>query len=316
MSDYAVVLGSLNLDVVIRGQRMPAKGESVLGKSFSTYPGGKGANQAAQLARLGLETYLVGRVGDDAYADQVLASLTDAGVRTEHVIRDPDSHTGIGCVFVDDAADNYIIVIPQANMNWRRHELTEARDLISGAGLLLCQLETPVTIVEEAIRLAKAAAVTTVLNTAPAADLPDGLLEQVDLLILNESESGFYLRQPAIDASEALESAHRLQQFGGNMVAITLGERGAVAVNQSEGIQCPAFAVTAVDVTAAGDAFCGGLAYSRLRKMALDDGLRFACACGALATTRAGAQPSLPTLSQVNRFMARAGGKHGAQDHL
>ncbi len=308
MSDYAVVLGSLNLDVVIRGPRMPAKGESVLGASFNTYPGGKGANQAVQLARLGIETYMIGRVGDDAYADQVLQSLIDAGVKTEHVIRDPASQTGIGCVFVDDAADNYIIVIPQANMNWNADELTGSGDLIRGAGLLLCQLETPVSIVDRAIRVAKAAGVATVLNTAPAADLPRDLFPHIDLLIANESESAHYLGQSAIDAAGALDSAHKLQKMGSGAVAITLGERGAMAVDQSQELQCPAFAVDAVDVTAAGDSFCGGLAYARLRSLALDEGLRLACACGALAATKAGAQPSLPTLSEVRSFMTSTGG--------
>ena len=308
MSEYAVVLGSLNLDVVIRGPRMPAKGESVLGTSFNTYPGGKGANQALQLARLGIDTYMVGRVGDDAYADQVLHSLLDAGVRTEHVIRDPESQTGIGGVFVDDAADNYIIVIPQANMNWHPDELTGAEDLIRGAGLLLCQLETPAAIVDRAIRFAKAAGVTTVLNTAPAADLPRDLFAHIDLLISNESESVHYLGQLEIDAARALDAARQLRKLGSGAVAITLGERGAVAVDHDQQLRCPAFAVDAVDVTAAGDAFCGGLAYARLRGLALDEGLRFACACGALAATKAGAQPSLPTLSEVRSFMTPAGG--------
>ena len=307
MSDYAVVLGSLNLDVVIRGERMPAKGESVLGASFNTYPGGKGANQAVQLARLGIETHMVGRVGDDAYADQVLGSLIDAGVHTEHVIRDPASQTGIGCVFVDDAADNYIIVIPQANMNWKPDELTEAGDLISGAGLLLCQLETPVAIVDRAIRFAKSHDVSTVLNTAPAAALPTDLFAQIDLLILNETESAFYLRQASLDAADELDAARQLRKMGSGAVAITLGERGAVAVDDSGGWRWPAFAVDAIDVTAAGDAFCGGLAYARLRGLPPDEGLRFACACGALAATAAGAQPSLPTLSEARTFMARAG---------
>ena len=261
-----------------------------------------------QLARLGIETFMVGRVGDDAYADQVLQSLNDAGVRTEHVIRDPVSQTGIGCVFVDDAADNYIIVIPQANMNWKAQELTDAQRLISNAGLLLCQLETPVEIVDRALRFAKAAGVATVLNTAPAADLPRDLFAHIDLLISNQSESAYYLGQSDIDAARALDAAHQLRKMGSGAAAITLGERGAVAVDQSQQLRCRAFAVDAVDVTAAGDAFCGGLAYARLRDLALDEGLRFACACGALAATKAGAQPSLPTLSEVRAFMARAGG--------
>ena len=315
MSEYAVVLGSLNSDIVIRGERMPAKGESVIGASFNTFPGGKGANQAAQLARLGLETHMLGRVGGDAYGDQLIDSLREAGVRTEAIIRDPNDQTGIGCVFVDDAGDNSIVVIPQANMNWQRDDLPPLLDLIAGARVLLLQLEIPVTIVEMALRHAKAAGVTTVLNSAPARELPDELLAQVDLLVLNETECAYYLARAGDNPIDAIQRACELRKVGGDTVVITLGDQGAAAVSPAEAVHCPAYRVTAVDVTAAGDAFCGGLAYSRVAGMPLGAGLRFACACGALAATRPGAQPSLPTLSEVQQFMASKDSDNADQDH-
>ncbi|MCY4020463.1 MAG: ribokinase [Chloroflexi bacterium] len=310
MDAYVVVLGGLNFDLVIRGSRMPNKGESVFGKSFHTFPGGKGANQAVQLARLGVQTCLLGRVGNDIYGDHLIASLEGEGLRTDALIRDSELGTGKGWVFVDDEGDNYIIILPEANMNWAKGDLEALADLLSGAACLLCQLETPVPIVKACLRQAKDAGLMTVLNTAPATTLPADLFTHVDLLILNQTEAAFYLGHAVAGADQARAAAADLLAKGCGAVVITLGDQGAVAADGSGICHCGAFSVRAVDVTAAGDSFCAALAYALLQGDDLYSGLKFACASGALTVTRAGAQPSLPKLAEIRAFMESESARH------
>lgn len=310
MDASVIVLGGLNFDLVIRGSRMPGKGESVFGQSFQTFPGGKGANQAVQLARLGAQTTMFGRVGSDSYGDQLVASLAADGVGVDALIRDTELGTGIGWVFVDDEGDNYIIVVPEANMNWSRRDLEALRDLLGGAAALLCQLETPVPIVADSLRRAKEAGLMTVLNTAPATALPAQVFAHVDLLILNQTEAAFYVGRSLDGAAQAQTAAADLLARGSGAVVITLGDQGAVAVDTFGACHCPAFSVRAVDVTAAGDSFCAALAFALLQGEDLDSGLRFACASGALSVTRAGAQPSLPKLAEIRSFMESRSARH------
>ena len=310
MDGHAIVLGGLNFDLVIRGSRMPGKGESVFGKSFSTFPGGKGANQAVQLARLGVQTYMFGRVGNDIYGDQLVASLEEDGVITDALIRDPELGTGKGWVFVDDDGDNYIIVVPEANMNWAKGDLEALAELLGGAACLLCQLETPVPIVEACLRQAKDVGLMTVLNTAPATKLPADLFTHVDLLILNQTEAAFYVGCSVDGADQAQRAVEALLARGCGAVAITLGDQGAIAADGSSARHCAAFSVRAVDVTAAGDSFCAALAYALLEGADLGGALQFACASGALTVTRSGAQPSLPKLAEISTFIKSARARH------
>ena len=307
MSAYAIVQGSINIDLVFRGPRLPGRGESVLGDGFSTFPGGKGANQAVQLAKLGVETHMIGRVGTDIYGDQLIDSLRAAGVNTEGVIRDSDNGTGKGWVFIDGAGENYIIVVPEANMVWRPSDLTPLRALSRRADAFLCQLETPVSTVDCCLRVAKAAGALTMLNAAPAIELPALLFPYVDVLVLNQTEAGFYTTREVKGVDGALAAAADLRERGCGAVVITLGELGAVAQGEAGAIHCSAYTVEAVDVTAAGDSFCGGLAYALIQGEEMSAALQFACACGALTVTRSGAQPSLPTLAQIQSFIETTG---------
>ncbi|MCY4072287.1 MAG: ribokinase [Chloroflexi bacterium] len=310
MDGTVIVLGGLNFDLVIRGSRIPGKGESVFGKSFHTFPGGKGANQAVQLARLGVQTCMLGRVGNDIYGDQLVASLEENGVITDALMRDPELGTGKGWVFVDDDGDNYIIVLPEANMNWAKRDLEALGQLLKGAACLLCQLETPVTIVEACLRAAKDAGLLTVLNTAPATSLPADLFNHVDLLILNQTEAAFYVGRSVGGADQARTAAEALLARGCGAVVITLGDQGAVAADGSGACHCHAFSVRAVDVTAAGDSFCAALAYALLQGDELCGALQFACASGALTVTREGAQPSLPKLAEIRAFIESGRARH------
>lgn len=316
MSLKAIVQGSLNIDLVIRGPRLPAPGESVFGDSFRTYPGGKGGNQAVQLAKLGVETQLIGRVGNDIYGDQLINSLEAAGVNTAGVIRDSDNGTGKGWVFIDDDGENYIIVVPEANAVWRASDLAPLRALRPGAAVFLCQLETPVAIVDRCLRLAKAARALTILNAAPAIELPAALFSTVDALVLNQTEAAFYTRRQIDGVDSALAAARELRERGVGAAVITLGERGAIAHTEAGDFHSDAYSVKTVDVTAAGDSFCAGLAFALTRGEGMSAALQFACACGALTVTRAGAQPSLPTLAQVQEFMKTNGAEDGGEDHI
>jgi len=316
MGGYAIVQGSLNIDLVMRGRRLPGRGESVFGDSFDSFPGGKGANQAVQLARLGFETFMIGRVGSDVYGDQLIESLQAAGVRTDYVARDGDHGTGKGWVFIDDSDDNYIIVIPEANMQWQAADLAPMLELCAGADLFLCQLETPVPIVDGALRQAKAAGALTMLNAAPAIELPALLFPYVDVLVLNQTEAAFYTGGQVKGVDGALAAAAELRERGCGAVVITLGEHGAIAHSQAGDFFCGAYTVPVVDVTAAGDSFCGSLAYALIHGQEMSAALQFACAGGALTVTRAGAQPSLPTLAEIQSFMEDRGTAYGSQDHI
>ena len=263
------VVGSVNLDLVARCERLPRPGETLTAASFARHPGGKGANQAVAAARLGAEVTFVGSVGDDDFADEALAGLREAGVET--VLRQ-GGPTGVALIIVDDEGENVIVVAPGAN--------SELRDpAVSGA--VLCQLEIPAV----AVTVAAQRAERFFLNAAPAKPVPADLLRAAELVVVNRYEL------------EALPETPRL-------TALTLGEEGAVLLDGGvEVARAAAPRVRAVDGTAAGDAFTACLVVSLLEERDRDEALRRACAAGAIAASRAGAQPSLPTAVEVDEIL-------------
>ena len=263
------VVGSVNLDLVARCERLPRPGETLTAASFARHPGGKGANQAVAAARLGAEVTFVGSVGDDDFADEALAGLRGAGVET--VLRQGGT-TGVALIIVDDEGENVIVVAPGAN--------SELRDpAVSGA--VLCQLEIPAV----AVAVAAQRAERFFLNAAPAKPVPADLLRAAELVVVNRYEL------------EALPETPRL-------TALTLGEEGAVLLDGGvEVARAAAPRVRAVDGTAAGDAFTACLVVSLLEERDRDEALRRACAAGAIAASRAGAQPSLPTAAEVDEIL-------------
>jgi ribokinase len=221
------------------------------------------------------------------------------------LIRDVQSGTGKGCVFADAAGDNWIVVVPEANANWQEGEIESARALIQGAKILIVQLEIPLDIVALAVDYAHEVGVTVLLNPAPACPLPDNLLQKVQLLVPNESEASALVNSLVSDTQSAAQAARALQHEGSPTVTITLGSVGSVTVSGEDVVFMPAFQVSALDVTAAGDSFCAALAYALANKYALLEALRFASAAGALTVTRMGAQPSLPTFDEIINFLAQ-----------
>lgn len=278
------VIGSVNLDLVATGMRLPAPGETVTGATLARHPGGKGANQALAARRLGAELRLVGRVGTDAMADEALALLRQDGVDLTACVADPGAPTGVALIAVAAGGENLIVVAPGANATFTPDQLPEAV-----AGALMCQLELPVETVAAAVAAAPGFVA---VNLAPAAPVPDALLARADLLVANEAEAAFY--------------GDRLHSARGH-VAVTLGARGARLFKGgtlvAEAVPPP---VAAVDTTGAGDCFVAALTVALLEGQEPAAALAFACAAGALAVTRPGAQPSLPWRHQVEALMGRS----------
>jgi ribokinase len=290
-----VVVGSVNVDLVARAERRPGSGETVRGSAFAVFAGGKGANQALAAARLGASVGLVGRVGRDDFAAVGLSELDAAGVDTAAVAHDPERHTGVAMIVVDDHGENSIIVVAGANGDWSNEDVERAAAAAARAQVLLLQLEIPQPVSARAARAARAAGATVVLDPAPAQPLDAELLANVDVLTPNAHEAAELTHARGAPPEV---SAERLRALGVPRVVVTLGEQGALYLDPELG-HARAFPVEPVDTTAAGDAFNGALAVGLGRGLGLADAVRLGCAAGALATTRLGAQPSLPSASEL-----------------
>lgn len=299
-----LVAGSANLDFVVRSHHVPAPGETVLGRDFATFPGGKGANQAVAIARAGgVATRMLLALGDDPYAGVLEAALAEAGVAM-HIVRVPGTASGTAFICLSDDAENAITVAPGANTGLRPHHLPSLR----GISHLLLQLETPLDSVAHYAQLAREAGVRVVLNAAPATPLPAGLLDNVDVLVVNEGELATLAGEGAVAAQAA--------RLAVPCIVVTLGARGCFARRGGEIFLQPAFHIEAVDTTAAGDTFCGALAARLAEHAGLADALRFASAASALACTRLGAQASIPARADVEVWLAGQAGATPQQDAL
>jgi ribokinase len=296
-----VVVGSSNTDMVVKVPHLPTPGETVLGGEFFTAPGGKGANQAVAAARLGAEVTLVARIGQDVFGDRALVGFEQEGLITRNVTFDPAAASGVALILVDQTGENSIAVAPGANTGLSPAIVQQARDAIQQAEVLLLQMETPTETVLAAAKIAHQGGVRVILNPAPAPPepLPTDLLECVDILTPNESEASM-LADTQVEVEEA---ARQLIRQGVGAVIVTLGARGALIVTQDYEQLVSGFEVDAVDTTAAGDSFNGGLAVALAEGRPLTEAVQFANACGALATTRLGAQPSLPTRDEVEALL-------------
>ncbi|QDU23893.1 ribokinase [Urbifossiella limnaea] len=302
--EHVVVVGSVNVDLVVRAGRLPRPGETVGDGTFLQAHGGKGANQAVAAARLGAAVGLVARVGTDSFGDEALAHFRAEGIRTDHVTRDPAHATGVAVITVDAAGQNAIAVAPGANAALTPADVDRAADSIRSAGVLVAQLETPLETVRHAVRLAAEAGVPVVLNPAPAPDrpLPADLLRAVAVLTPNETEATALSGVPVGDEASARRAALTLLESGVRTVVVTLGGRG-VLIADATGVEAvPAARVRAVDTTAAGDAFTGALARFLAAGLDVRAAARRACAAAALSVTRFGAQPSLPTAAELSAF--------------
>lgn len=301
-----VVVGSANVDLVIQTPHLPEPGETVLGGKFIMAMGGKGANQAVAAARLGAAVTFVARVGDDAFGQECLAAYQKEHIDTQYVAITPDTPTGIALIAVAADGENTIIVASGANMALTPADVAAAEPAFQDADVLVLQLEVPLETSIAAARLAHKYDLRVVLNPAPAQKLPPELLGEVDILTPNRLELAqmMALSDDAVRQMSDDDLARTALAVGPQSAVITLGAEGALAADPGGWTRVPAFRVNAIDTTAAGDAFNGGLAVALARGDAtLAEAVRYASAAGALAATRLGAQPSLPTAAELDRFL-------------
>jgi ribokinase len=298
------VLGSLNMDFVVRVERLPDAGETVLGSGFQMIPGGKGANQACAAGRLGgrgVVTRMVGRVGYDVFADHLKASLAAAGVDVTHVHATRSQPTGVALIWVDRNGQNSIVVASGANHSVTPADLEGVRGAFRSASFALFQLETPLPAVVKALHMAREEGARTILDPAPAQPLSREMLEQVDILTPNESEAAMLLGGNSGDMGE---TARALLALGPKAVILKLGEGGCYYDDGAMARHVPAFKLAAVDTTAAGDTFNGAFAVALAEGQGIDEALRFANAAAGLSVTRLGAQASIPTRKEVEGLLA------------
>ncbi|MBD0381452.1 ribokinase [Paenibacillus sedimenti] len=298
-----VVVGSINIDLVVKSKHIPVAGETVIGQEFATIPGGKGANQAVAAARLGAHVEMVGCVGGDTFGKQMLEQLAHEGVGISYVIKESQQTTGVALIQVQDG-ENRITIVPGANACVSPEHVENAKSVIADADVLLVQLEIPLETVLRAVQLAKSHGVKVILNPAPAAELPSDIWQYVDLVTPNETEAAILTagRTNLADESELMGELCSLTKTN---VIITQGEKGVTYhINGSSG-SYPAFRVPVIDTTAAGDSFNAALAVRHGEGLPLEQSIEFATKAGAITVSRFGAQTSLPTRQEVELFDAR-----------
>lgn len=294
-----IVLGSINMDLVAHAPRLPRPGESLIGTSFHTTPGGKGANQAVACARLGVQTHMVGRVGNDVFGEALLKNLAAYGVDTTGVSIEGSQPSGVALISIDEAAENNIIVVPGANGVVGQPELDYLVSVLPDVQVLLLQLEIPMDIVLKAAQLAHERSVTVILDPAPAKPLPAELYPYVDILTPNTTEAGILAGFPVETVEEAEKAANLFLERGSHLAIIKMGVMGAFAKDHAGGRLYPAIPVQAVDTVAAGDAFNGALGAALSEGQPFDKALHWALAAGAIAVTRLGAQNAMPDRKEI-----------------
>lgn len=308
-----IVFGSINKDLVATAPRLPLAGETLLGRDFFSVSGGKGANQAVAIARLGTPVHMVGRVGSQSFGAELIANLQGAGVQTENIFIDESVSSGVAIITVDDAGENQIIVVPGANGKVDRNDVDRLSRLLPTAKALLLQLEIPISSVLAAAKAAQKMGVTVILDPAPAqVDVPEELFSLVNIITPNEVEAsqlvGFTVdgEESAAKAADLLlqkmiSKASQTQTL--KCVLVKLGAKGVYCATPNERFFLPAFCVSVIDTTAAGDAFNGALATALAEGKSLKQAVIWGAAAGALATTKSGAQPSLPDRLTFDKFL-------------
>lgn len=296
-----LVIGSLNMDLVTNVTRIPKIGETLLGDGFREIPGGKGANQAVAIGRLGGNVKMLGMVGEDSYAQALTQNLNKNSVDSELIMTSKDNSTGIAMIMVSEDGDNSIVVVPGANFELRpQHILDKYFDDVD---YVLAQLETPLETIEQAFAKAKERGITTVLNPAPAKKLTDKLIANTDLLIPNESEFYELTSINPNSEEEIQKGAKLLYDSGIKSILLTLGKNGAYYMDkQGNKFKSPAFCVDVVDTTAAGDSFIGGVITKLSQDVPVNEAIEFGMKVGAITVGRYGAQSSLPTIDEVDNF--------------
>ena len=299
-----VVVGGTNTDMVVKGRKLPAPGETVVGGDFRKIPGGKGANQAVAAARLGAQVAFISRVGKDGLGREAMETLERDGIPRRFLIEDAEQPSGVALIMVDENGENMIFVAPGANNRLNPDDIRRAEDQIEQADILLLQLEVPMPAIRRAVEKAAEVQVPVVLNPAPAGPLTDDLLDKISVMTPNQTEVEVLTGIPVQDLQSAACAAQALQQRGVTQVVVTLGSKGSLICDGETIDMIPARKVKPVDTTAAGDAFNAALCCRLAQEAPLPEAVRYANLAGALTATRLGAQPSLPTWQEMEQFLS------------
>jgi ribokinase len=299
-----IVLGSLNIDLVVKTERAPRAGETLAAQDFQTNPGGKGANQAVAIAKSGGSVAMIGRVGADDYGHSLKDSLATYGVDISTILTTPGIATGVALIIVEESGENRILLVPGANGKVTTEDIDAAESLISQAKALVLQMEIPWEATKHALELADAHHVPTVLNLAPAYPISVEWLKKISCLIVNESEMHLLSGIEVVDNQSAQQAASRLLDQGVAAVILTLGSKGVLLATETGTEYVPAHPVDVVDTTAAGDAFVGSFVTALIRTGDLSESIKLANAAGALAVTKFGAQNSIPSYEEVKEYLA------------
>lgn len=294
-----VVFGSINMDLVVSTPRLPSPGETLMGRSYATFPGGKGANQAVGCAKLGVKTLMVGQIGNDQFGPKLIESLIEAGVDTRYLEKNTQTSSGVAFITVDDTSENNIIVVPGANGQIAESDLDRLVNALDEAQILLLQLEIPLPMVVAAAKLAHLRGIKVILDPAPAVQLPDDLLAAVDILTPNETEASILVNRKLVTEKDYIQAGQILRSAGVKQVIFKLGKKGALLVREKDSIHYDSFEVRAVDTVAAGDAFNASLAAGLSNGLPLERAILWGIAGGAISVTRPGAQPSMATKTEL-----------------
>lgn len=300
MSDI-VVIGSINIDLVVKTDEIPKIGETVLGQELVQVPGGKGANQSVAISRLGNKVTFIGKVGKDMFGDMLMSSLNDAKVDTNRIEKE-NCNSGIAVINVDKGGNNNIVVIPGANSKVDIDFLYKNIDAVENSQIVLFQLEIPLETVKEGLRQAKKLGIITVLNPAPAHDLDDEIIENTDILIPNEHELEKITKIKITNNINLLEAANVLVKKGVKELIVTLGSKGVLYVNNNGHKFYEPFNVKAIDTTAAGDSFIGGFLSYYVKDKDIDKSIELGQKAAVLAIQKIGAQSSIPTMDEIKNF--------------
>lgn len=299
MRDKITVIGSLNYDEILKIARLPEMGETFYADDVAFSAGGKGANQAVQAAKLGVPTYMIGCVGKDSNGEILISEAKKYGVNTDR-IRRVDEPTGMGVVNALQDGSVFAVIVKGANYAVTKEDIDRAEDLLKESAIVILQMEIPQEINMYAIDKAREAGCKVLLNAAPAADIPEAYLKKVDILVVNEVEAAFYLHSEVDTIEKAKEYALKMSDALGNACIFTLGKEGSVVASAGEAAFIPSKKVDAVESTGAGDSFIGAVGYALIHGMNIVNACEFATRCSAITVCRYGAQPSMPTLEEVN----------------
>ena len=295
------VVGSLNMDLVVNVETMPKKGQTLIGGDFKEVPGGKGANQAVAMARLGADVSMIGKVGNDGFGQTLLEALKNDNVNTSYIYKE-EGPSGVATITVDKNAENSIVVAPGANFTLVKEDIDKNIEAIKSSDIVVVQLETPLETINYTLKKAKELGKYTILNPAPAVNLDDSIIKNVDLLTPNETELEI-LSGVSINCEDDILKASKIMiEKGVKELIVTLGSKGSLYINKEKNMFKKSYKVEAIDTTAAGDSYTGALAVAFSKGKNIEEAMDFASKVGALCVTKEGAQSSLPTIDEVEKF--------------